>query len=281
MRRAALLLLALLALPSLVQADHVYSHRYVVDGRLLGSDGLPLPGREVTISVQGDDFLERCREGSEPVTDERGDFRFCYHIHALQAGSYVNVTYGNATAMRSVDVAFRRTHVLLRETNETGIAPPNWSETYRISGRAWRPGPIELEGVQVFGEAVIGLPVNLTVHGQNATPAVFTTRTDGYGDFDLELTVLPDAKPEEITMTLEAMGRGQPVALESFFHRSYSPIYVALTDAPDVPDRPIDVSPQTDPSAPGSGTPRVSPVLVVAMALALVAAVVLSRRKGA
>lgn len=275
MKLLALLALTLALAPAL--ADHVYSHRYVIDGRLVGADGWPLPGREIRLAAEGIDLLETCREGSSPVTDERGDFRFCYHLHEIEPGGRVTATYGDASATRGVDVAFRRSHVLLREPNETGVEAPGWNVTYRISGRAWRPGPMELESVNVFGEAVVGLPVNLTVHASDGSTTKFASHTDGYGDFDLEVETV--AAPDTLTLTLEALGRGQPTQLEPFFHRTYATIYVAPVGAP------VEEGPATTPAAtafddaPGSATPRINPVLVVALALGLVAAVLLSRRQ--
>lgn len=270
------ILVALLFLP-VVAADHVYSHRYIIDGRLVGVDGLPLPGREIELMVEGDEFFTPCRDWSHPITNENGDFEFCYHMHELQAGSRLTVSHGNASETRGVDVAFRRTNLVLREENESGVEPPTWKSTYRISGRVWRPGPIELEGVKVFGEAVVDLPVNLTIHADDGSLKVVTTHTNGYGDFDLELETVED--PSNLSLTLEALGRGQPTQLSAFSHRTYATIYVP----PNAPAQSGERSAQepdegSRPSPPGSATPRVNPVLGVAFVLALVAAMLLSRR---
>lgn len=267
-----LLALALLATPAL--ADHVYSHRFIFEGRLVGEDGAPLPGRTIEFFSEREEFLEPCRERPhQSVTDEFGDFRFCFHHHELEAGARAGVTAGNATLVRPVDVAFRRSVVNLREPNETGVAPPGWNSTYRISGRAWTVGPTELEGIAVYGIAAIDLPVNLTVRPAGGNESVFRTRTDAFGDFDL---VIETEDAENVSLTLEAAGRSQPVALDPFFHRSYAPIY--LPGEFDATKQ--DVITREGGAAPGSSTPRVNPVLVVALALGLVAAILLSRRKS-
>lgn len=272
----AALLVALLLIPS-IAADHVYSHRLVVDGRLVGNEGAPLAGREIELFSEGDDFLEPCREGPhQSITDASGDFRFCFHQHELSAATKVGVRHGNATAVRPVDVATRRMTMMLREPNETSAAPEDWNSTYRVGGRVWRPGPQALESVQVFGVAVIGLPVNLSVRGPDGSETVFRTQTDAYGDFDL--VVETEADPTTLSLTLEAMGRAQPTQLDAFFHRTQAPVYVsAITDTPGTADAPA----VSFPAQPGSTTPRVNPILVVALALGLVAAVLLSRRKPA
>ena len=273
MRIFALVALALLA--SGAVADHVYSHRFVFEGRLVGSDGLPLPGREVGFFSSGEDFLEPCREGPhQSVTDESGDFRFCFHHHELASGARAGVRVGNASVDRPVDVAFRRTVVTLREENETGVAPPDWNTTYRISGRAWKVGPTTLEGIEVYGVAAVGLQVNLTVRGADDSVQTFQTETDGFGDFDLVVDA-PDH--DNVSLTLEASGRPQPVHLDTVSHRTYAPIYLPGETAGTKEDS---TTPPRANEAPGSSTPRVNPVLVVALALGLVVAVLLSRRKS-
>lgn len=271
--KLAALALVLLALAPLALADHVYSHRLLVDGRLVGSEGAPLAGRTIELYTEGEDLLEPCREGPhQRVTDFSGDFRFCFHQHDLSAATRVGLRSGNASAIRSVDVAFRRMTILMIEPNETGITTPAWNETYRVGGRVWQPGPVALEGVQVFGIAVIGAPVNLTVRDESGGESVFRTRTDAYGDFDLE--VVTGAPPSNLSLTLEAFGNPQPTQLDAFFHRTNAPVYVPVEGS----------SPAQSPAfpqQPGSTIPRVNPVLVVAVALGLVAAVVLSRRKPA
>lgn len=272
---AAAILLLLLVPASL--ADHVYSHRYVLGGRLVGSNGEPLPGRVMEFLSTGDDFLDTCREGQQIITDASGDFEFCYHVHDLQPSTRVGARHGNASAMAPVNLPFRKTTLLLREPNETGIAPQDWTTSYRIAGRAWQPGPQTLEGVQVFGTAVVALAVNLTVHGVNASPAVFRTTTDGFGDFDL--VVQTDEDPANLSLTLEAHGRAQPVQLDTLFHRTDAPIYVSPAGA--AANQPP-VTPRTSlDAAPGSATPPVSAGLAIAMTLGLVISVALSRRKKA
>lgn len=273
----ALVVFVALFLVAPALADHVYSHRFVVEGRLVGIDGTPLPGRLMTLTSTEEDFLENCQDGQQHVTDESGDFKFCYHQHDLAPSAKVFVTYGNVTATRPVDVALRTITVFMREPNETGIAPQAWEDTYRISGRAWRPGPQRLEGIQVFGEAVAQLPINLTIRGPDATAAVFHTTTDGYGDFDL--VVETGADGANLSLTLETMGRGQPVQLDGFFHRANAPIYVNPISEETFPASTVHASGLDE--APGSTTPKLNPVLGVAVAVGLVAAIIMSRRKRA
>lgn len=269
-------LLALIA-PSAL-ADHVYSHRYVLEGRLVGSDGVPLPGRLVEFFSDGEDFPEPCRDGPhQSVTDEWGDFRFCFHHHELAPGTSVGVRSGNASVERPADAAMRRTVVTLREPNETGVAPANWSSTYRISGRAWQVGPTSLEDVEVYGVAVIGLPVNLTVHGDDGSEQRFQTVTDGFGDFDL---VVETPGTQDVSLSVEATGRPQPVHFDALSHRTFVPVYLPGAAVSGTRDDGFGGVPPAPSQAPGSATPRVNPVLVVAVALGFVAAVLLSRRKS-
>lgn len=258
-------------------ADHAYSHRYVFEGRLVGSDGTPLPGKAVEFFSSGTDLLEPCSEGPhQSVTNEWGDFRFCFHHHDLASGVRVGVQVGNVSVERPADVAMRRTVVALREPNETGVAPENWSSLYRISGRAWQVGPTELEGVPVYGVAAIGVPVNLTVRGDDGSEQTFRTRTDGFGDLEL---VVEAAATENVSLSLEVLGRPQPVRLDALTHRTFVPMYLPGAEIAAIEEGGAGSPPGRPNIPPGTSTPRVDPALVVALALGLVAAILLSGRK--
>lgn len=280
---ALLLLVAPLLAPLAAAEGHVYSHRFVIEGRLVGADGLPLAGREIAFAADGAGFEEPCEgEPVQNVTDEWGDFRFCFHEHALDPRTHVMVSYGNVTASKPMDTAFRRSIVLMREPNETGVAPEGWARTYRIAGKAWQAGVVELDGVRVFGRAVPDLPVNLTITGDDGENATYRTSTDAYGDFDFVVGI--DAAPGNVTARIEALGRSQPVRLDPTFHRSTAPVFVPPEDRVVVEEGtggPVNASfePTTGPGpAPGSSTPRLHPMLVVGVVLALAGAVWLAKK---
>jgi hypothetical protein len=275
--RAAIALAALLMISSPALADHVYSHRFVLEGRLLGSDDLPLPGREVEFFSRGpDSLIVPCPHGpSSPVTDEWGDFRFCFHEHELHATTRAGIRVGNVTITKPMDTAFRRTVVIAGEPNETGIAPPGWSTTFRVAGKAWQPGTTVLESVQVYGIAVAALTVNLTIvtpHGQTVLQNV----TDGYGDFDFVVRLTQDEELANVTAKIETLGRGQPVRLDPISHRVTVPLYV---ENGGVVGDIAATFPQNAYVLPPGGTPPASVALVLVVLLALVGAVWFAKRR--
>lgn len=269
----ALLVAVLLAAPTL--ADHVYSHRFVMEGRLVGNDGLPLPGRVVTFFSEGRDFSRAC--GDEPqraITDEWGDFRFCFHAHELEPSTVVGVSVGNVTVRKPMDTAFRRTVVALAEPNETGVAPPGWNETFRIAGRVWEYGTRELEGVQVFGRAVAHAPVNLTLHTPDGDQ-LMALGTDGYGDFDATIRLIEGVAAANVSVKIESLGFEVTHDLDGSHHRNTIGLRVA-------PPPPVSASFTAAPTAkddtPGTAAPPVSPLLLVGLAFVGVVVYLVKKR---
>lgn len=271
----AVLVLATLLAPS-AAGDHVFSHRFTFEGRLVGSDQLPLPGRIVEFFATGDEFLVPCADRPhQSVTDQWGDFRFCFHKHELSTSTTVGVSVGNVTISRPMDTAFRRTIVALREPNETGVAPPGWNETYRITGRAWSPGATVLEDVRVFGLAVANVPVNVTVETPDGT-TTFASSTDDFGDFDIE--IVTSEAPQDVTVRMEALGSVQAARLNGITHRTTAPIYLPPHDGGDGDVQASFPQARVE-SVPGTTTPSASPALVSGVMLAVIGAIWLARRK--
>lgn len=272
MTRALLLVFLLLAAP-FAAADHVYSHRVVVSGRLIGGDGLPLPGRVVDVSVVGERLVEPCGPPQRPVTDKWGDFWFCYHKHELRSAAVVTVTAGNASASRPLDVDLRRMAFYLRDANATGVEPEGWATTFHLEGRLWSRGAARLDGVNVTGLALDHASVNVTtMNGTRASagepePQPTETRTDGYGDYWAVVRLFADQSPEDAFTIVRANGAQAATPLDLAFHRSTVdfrfPIEVASVGPP-----------------PGSSTPPVSLGLVTVAGLALLGMVALQRRRS-
>lgn len=269
-RHVALTLLAAAAmlLPALAQGDHVYSHRFVFEGRLVGADGYPLPGREVTFFSEGDEFLTPCADTPhQRVTDEWGDFMFCFHKHDLDASTVVGVSVGNVTKSKLMDTAYRRSVVTLRDYEQDGIAPPEWNTTWRIAGRVWSAGDTTLEGVAVYGVAVAHAPVNLSVTTPSGA-SNYTLTTNAFGDFDATIQLLPDVNASDVMVRAESMGVVTGGPLSALYHRN--------TFGITIPAPPTDGAPrggivQTDfPAAataqdrPGSDAPAFSGIALLA-----------------
>jgi hypothetical protein len=165
----SLLLAALVLLGPLAAADHVFSHRFVVEGRVIGANGLPVPGVLVDVSSVGERFVEPCQELQRPVTDAWGDFRYCYHRHEVGPHGTVTVTAGNASESRPVDADLRRMVFYLQDAGASGVAPEGWARTFHVDGRVWERGLTRLDGVNVSGLAIDRTPVQVST--VNATRA--------------------------------------------------------------------------------------------------------------
>lgn len=216
----AALLVALALLPPFAQAEHVYSHRFVFEGRLVGANGLPVPAQLVEFFSEGDTFDEPCAgESQQPITDEWGDFRFCFHKHELHKSTVVGVRVGDIEERKVMDTAFRRTIVLLRDWDATGVAPPEWNETHLVAGKVWQYGPGVFEGVQVYGLALANVPVNVTLETANGR-STYEVETDEFGDFRAKLRLLPNVTAEGARVRVEAMGQTLSAKLSESFHRN-------------------------------------------------------------
>lgn len=281
MRRGALLasLALVLLLAPVAGADHVYAHRFVLEGRLLGSDGAPLANRTVEFFSVGDEFPEHCVGGSQPVTDENGDFRFCFHKHELDPRTQVGARAGNASATKAMDTAFRKSVVILTEPHETGLAPEGWNASHLLAGRVWRSGPQVVEGVRVYGDVLAGVPVNVTVRVALDTLATFQAETDRFGDFAVPFEVDPALPAEDVLVEVEAMGQRQTRGLDAFSHRLTVGFMLPSETLPRQDE--VDVAfprPERAP-LPGESTGRVGVGLVAVMGLAALGAVLLARRQ--
>lgn len=268
MRRALALLVLLLPAAA---ADHVYSHRVVVEGRLLGGNGLPVPGVEVNVSAEGEQLAEPCQEPQRPVTDAWGDFRYCYHRHEVAPDAVVTVTAGNASESRPLDADLRRMAFHLRDWTATGEAPDGWDRTFVVEGRVWKRGLARLDGVNVSGLALARVPVNVssvdTTGGEAATQEVLT---DGFGDYAATLRLEEGQRPESVLVMVRAEGETRSSVLASPFHRLT--LDVAFPSGPGA---------RGDEGArPGTSTGPVSVALVVGVGLALLGVVALARRRG-
>lgn len=207
MRRAlvALLLLSLgLAMIPGAAADHTYSHRYVVFGRVVDETGAPVANVEVvgdpSFSVEGP-----CPERPEAATDawgadafsrtnERGEFWLCFHAHVIpREGAHVvrlNVTKpedGTVVAAREVE-ADPRLRVSFADLQIPGAWGANaataWTDAHLVVGRAWSPWvPGEpLDHVPVDGIALRDREVDIEITSGGATTTARAV-TNGYGDF--------------------------------------------------------------------------------------------------
>lgn len=195
----SLLLLSFAGLAGPASADHVYSHRYILWGRVLDADGAPAPNVTVQAGTTGFQSGGACAPfpGSDTdafpgrdrnVTNALGEFVFCLHTHAIPAGARVRVvaTASGASADAPADADLRQSFLLVRLPEPSPQANASARETPTILGRAWVPGPSTLEGVPVRGATAARALVNVTLASpDNPDVLRLTTTTNAYGDFAL------------------------------------------------------------------------------------------------
>ncbi|MEA3199979.1 MAG: hypothetical protein QOE90_1407 [Thermoplasmata archaeon] len=264
----ALLAAILLLSPLAAGDDALFAHRYVFEGRLVGADGLPMPGRPVAFTTDGAGGFTHACGPQQDVTDGNGDFRFCFEQGALDATKHVGVVVDGIAVTKPMDTAFRRTVVLVRDPNGTGVAPPAWNETFRVAGRALHPDERVVEGVTVFNAPLPNVTVNLTLATSGENGSVLQVRTDELGDFDATVRLLHGTRPEDVRLTVEALGQPRPAVLDPTFHRSTVGLALRLPSEPAVA---LDL--------PGTASAPPSPLLVIAAVAALVATIAWARRK--
>ncbi len=189
---AAVLLLA--AAPAV--ADHAYSHRYLVSGRVIDALGDPVEGITVAVSLQGMESEGACPSSpTRNPTDGWGDYWFCYHVHSFGPGAQVTIAASGQTYARAADVNLRKTVQNVALTVPEPASSKNASvlsqfrTTYTLRGRVWQPqvGAV-LEGIRVEGIALANVAVHATM-SSDAGPGVGHLSTDAYGDYSTRFTV--------------------------------------------------------------------------------------------
>lgn len=217
----ALLLLSTTVLVPVVMADHAYSHRYVIYGRVIDADGNPVPGLTVDLGFRDVQGLEgNCaqqpgtetdafgRTETRPVTNTYGEFTFCAHVHSmsrtLPGVAILQVEGGNATEEITLDPYYRVSYATLQLPDTHPRADPSILDTtYTVVGRMWLEGNsrTHVEGIRVFGETLNNAPVNVTVEYDGKTSTV-QTMTNNYGDFAVRVPV--ESRPTEGTVRVQA-----------------------------------------------------------------------------
>lgn len=199
MRRA--LLLALLLLVPLAGADHAFSHRVYVVGRVLDAEGRPAPGLPVELAFEGLRAGGACAiHARSETTGPRGDYELCRHAHALDSRGNVSV---------HVQVEGAQAHVALEPDLRHAVAnlrldAPRraqdvagdrlFERTLTVTGRhfALLPEPETAESVAVNATPVLGnLTVALFAGGVAVAEARGATDEDGLYRIDLNVTDIP------------------------------------------------------------------------------------------
>lgn len=193
--------LALLLMLPLAGADHVFSHRVYVVGRVVDSEGLPAPGLSVRVDFEGADIRAPCFDSKPEVTGPRGDYEVCRHAHELAPGVRVVVRVGNASREAPLDPELRHASVSLQLEEPAPSRDLNgqreFARAFRVAGRAFAllPSPQPHERVEVTATPLAGNVTAALLSG-NETVAEGQARLDEHGGYALDLDVAqlpPDA----------------------------------------------------------------------------------------
>lgn len=201
----AALLLALLVVP-LAGADHVFSHRLYVVGRVVDSEGLPAPGLAVNVTFEGVRASGRCYDSKPEVTGPRGDYEICRHAHELPADARVVVRVAGAERAALIDAELRHATASLQlpepaPTNDI-TGEREFARAFRVTGRSFSllAASENAEGVQVNASP---LHVNVTarlLEGERVVAeASGAPNEHGLYTLDLDVAALPEGAVVEVT----------------------------------------------------------------------------------
>lgn len=233
-RAVALVAVALLAMSALVPialADHAYSHRYIVFGRVIDAENNPVPGLTIDLGYEPPFTPEGAcsnQPGTEttafgptqtrPVTNQLGEFTFCFHTHGLSrftAGSaIVRVESMNVEKKIEFDGFMRYTFTTLKlpephpNANKTAL-----SQEYTVFSRMWRASDAEIkvEGIGVYGDTVHNKPAQVVVAIDGKEPQTFDVTTNSYGDLAIRVPVTERPTGGKVTLTIDNETFEEPI----------------------------------------------------------------------
>ena len=220
----ALTSLVLASLP-LAGADHAYSHRYIVYGRVVDAENNPVPGLTVDLGYEAPFTAEGpCgnQPGTEtqafgptrnqPVTNQFGEFIFCFHTHSLSRGTpgtgIVRIESHNVEQRVDFDGFMRYSFVPVKLDTVVATANQTANEQfYTVLGRAWEASDTEVrvESIGVWGDTLHNMPFNVTIAIDGREPEVVSGTTNTYGDFAVRIPV--ESRPTGGTVTLSMEGK--------------------------------------------------------------------------
>lgn len=206
---AVMAFLTLAALAPLAAADHAYSHRYIVFGRVVDAENNPVPGLTVDLGTQkpfnpegpcanqlGTDTDAFGPTRTTPVTNEMGEFMFCYHHHSMSRGTpgsgILALDPLGVEKPVEFDGFMRYSFVPVKlDTVSPSANKTALDELYTVQGRAWRASDseIKVEQVGVYGDTLHNEAFTVVVTFDGEDPQTFTGVTNNYGDFALRVPV--------------------------------------------------------------------------------------------
>lgn len=264
MKAAALALasVAFLVLVPTTGAEHAFSHRVVVTGRVIDSEGRPVPGVDVEADFHGLDVGGACFDARPPRTGPQGDFVVCRHAHEFSAPVPVTVRVAGEVVEARLDPALRRVDV---EVQTMGPAPARditgerlFARTLRAEGRVTQLVAVAapVEGVLVPALPLGGSGVRVRLEAGDAVLGEANLTLNEQGDYAIDLDVAD--VPEGAVLRVDAAGASWVRDVSLPWRRAFTHLVVAAPET-DLDDRP------------GTRTPTPVPVALAALALGLAA----------
>lgn len=190
-----LVLLAALLLAPPALADHAFSHRVVVEGRILDSEGRPVPGARPEVTLEGATERGPCLEAQSPETGPTGDFLVCRHVHELNGTVVATVRLGNATGRAAVDPLTRAAVVKVRLDHASEardlLGERHFRRVLHVEGRVFSQfdEPRDVDGVMVRATPRPNATVEARLLLSGSVLATAHGVTDGEGAYALDIDV--------------------------------------------------------------------------------------------
>lgn len=189
-----LLLLGLVMLAPVAVADHAFSHRVYVVGRVIDANGQPAAGLAVNVTFEGFAPNGLCYDSKEEITGSRGDYEVCRHAHAIPPDAAATVRVLDASRRVPVDPDLRHavaSFQLDRAAPARDIAGErHFARTFHVTGRSFvmLPDPVREEGVAV-NATPLAENVSVELRAGEVVLASGSDVPDEFGRFLLDLDV--------------------------------------------------------------------------------------------
>lgn len=263
--------LALLLLAPTALADHSFSHRIYVSGRVIDADGRPAAGVPVALTFANLSAGGLCFESKEEITGPQGDYEICRHAHVIPANASVTIRARNATRTVPVDPDLRQASANLqvdREVAHDVAGERTFPREYAVHGASFSllPTPTSEEGIVVNATpATVNVTVFLAQGIRILAMANVSPNERGRFHATLPVEEIPDGSVVRV--------RGGLAVTEEIASALYRRSDVGLAHDLRLFDGPGD-------DAPGSRTPLPAWIAIAAMALALSAGASRGRSRG-
>lgn len=257
----AIALAPALAVPA--AADHVFSHRVYIVGRVVDVDGVPAPGLAVNVTFENIRATSRCFDSKPEVTGPTGDYEVCRHTHAIPANATATVRVGGEERTVAIDPDLRHASASFQLPTPTAShdihGERTFARTLLVTGRAFEllVAPEAEEGVDVSARP-LAENVSVSLRAGDEVLANATARPNEHGLYRVELAV--EGIPAGAVVRAVAGADGGEELASPTFRRA---------DVNIVRDHRLAGGPGEE--APGSTTPIGAWLAVAALTLAVVA----------